>query len=211
MRARGPLQQVLADSVLSRPELPRRRLADHRHALCSIAIGDGEVPSRHDRSPQCREVPRLHDVPIHVEETLSARGRHAWNRQRLTPHLEAARQEGCDRRGLHPGQIADAIDQLSGEARSGRVGISGLRKIDRRELDAVRIETQIDRGGPLERPHEQARADDEHEAERHLAHDKCVPKTQPAREPGVVSEPRQDIRLRRLKRRRQPRHERRHE
>ena len=44
----------------------------------------------------------------------------------------------------------------------------------------MRIETRIDRSGPVERAYEQASGDDEHDAEGHLADDERVPQAQAA-------------------------------
>ena len=73
----------------------------------------------------------------------------------------------------------------------------------------MRIETRIDRSGPVERAYEQASGDDEDDAERHLADDKGVPQAQAADARRVVSQARQDIRLRRVNRWRQSRQQRR--
>ena len=59
-----------------------------------------------------------------------------------------------------------------------------MRQIERRELDAVRIEARIDRRRPLQRPHEQAGDDDEQDAERHLRDDEGVAQAQPAGGPA---------------------------
>ena len=74
----------------------------------------------------------------------------------------------------------------------------------------MRIETRIDRSGPVERAYEQASGDDEDDAEGDLADDKGMPQAQAADARSVVSQARQDIGLRRVNRWRQSRQQRRH-
>ncbi len=150
-------------------------------------------------NPKRREVAGLHNVPIHDEKD-AVRAGDAWNAQRFTSDLKPSRQRARDRRGLHVRERPDAIDQRSREARSRRDRVSRLGQVDRRELDVVGIEPRVDRCGPLQGAQEQATADDEHDAQRDLADDERVTKAQPADKPGVVSKPRQDTGLRRVKR-----------
>ena len=151
----------------------------------AAAIGGAEIAAGHERNPQRREVAGLDDVPVGTRRsavrpaastpgTVSRRRR--WPSK--PPGTDAASVAACT-----TGQLAHAIDQLAREARSGRVGVAGQRQVERRELDAARIETGIGRTGPLQRPREQAGHDDEQDAERDLRDDERVPQPQPAGRP----------------------------
>ncbi len=102
---------------------------------------------------------------------------------------------------MHIRQPADAIDELAREARAGGRGIPGERQIDRGELHAVRIESRIARAGRLERPHEQAGDHHQHDADRDLRDDECVPQTQTRRGLRVVFQRRHHVGFRCLQRR----------
>ncbi len=186
--------KYLPTAFLSRPELPRRRLTDNRDRRRSVAVVGSEISSRHDRSPQRGEITGLDHVPIHGDKALAGRRRAAWNGQRFPPDLESAGQGTCDRRRLHARQQANAIDQFANEGPACRVGIAPLRQVDRHELDTMRIETRIDRSGPVERAYEQASGDDEDDAEGDLPDDKRMPQAQAADTRSLVSQARQDIR-----------------
>ena len=113
--------------------------------------------------------------------------------------FEATRQSPRDGRGLHIGELAHAIDEVAREARAGGIGVAGHRQIQRRQLDAVRIEAGIHRAGLLERPHEQSGDDDEQEAERDLRDDERVPHPRtPGRRRRIVFQRRDDVGLRGL-------------
>ena len=72
----------------------------------------------------------------------------------------------------------------------------------------MRVEAGIERAGAHERTREQAGDDDQQDAERDLRDDERMPQPGPARRQRIVLQRRYDVRLRGVKRGRQPRQQR---
>jgi hypothetical protein len=113
---------------------------------------------------------------------------------------------------LNAGQLPDAVHQIGRERLGGGAGVAREPEIERCELDTVRIESELDRTALAQRTHEQGRAHDEQQADRHLPDDEGMPEPQPIRWPlRFVLQRGDDVRPRGMKRRHETRQHRRNE
>src|SRR5262249_46318374 len=155
--------QIFAECILIRPVVSRGGLADDDDWLRSSAIAGIEVTAGDERNPERRKVAGLDDVAGRIKIVpVSVDARHSKPETHL---LESTRRNPGERGVLNAGLRADTIQQLTPEQPFGRGRIARGRYVDRRQLDAGRIETRIDGAGVGERAHEESCADDERDAE----------------------------------------------
>ena len=143
---------VLPSGILIGPHLPRRRFVDDHDRRRAVAIGVGEIASRHER--------HLHRREIAGRRRRSSRRRRSGGRASGgcdARHGEAAQAQAAASRAASsptaladctPGNVAHALDQLAARRRDRCRRCSREREIQRGQLDAARIEAGIDRRPP---------------------------------------------------------------
>ena len=166
--------QRLSDRRLSGPEPSRERLADNDHRRCPGRVGRREVPAGDDGNAERREVAGVDDVPRRREHLRRA----GWSPGATPPRPMPSKPPGGTR-------ASDALS-TAGICRTRSItvrqnaagpafGSPGHRRVERRDVDASRVETGIGGAGMAQDADERRAEHDEQDTTRDLADDEGAP------------------------------------
>src|SRR5262249_333237 len=143
MRSHRRLQKILANGVLTWPELAGDAFAHDGDILISLSIPFGEIATDQQWNPEGRKISRFYCVPVHPDHLLTVRWSESRYSQPAFLRFETAREHHRRARRFDARQRANSLQNRVRETRTSVVVVTGLGQVERYELETVRLEPRI--------------------------------------------------------------------